>query len=137
MFMWWILNGLHENDFFMCTIPSPVKHAKINPPRLSFLQLKAMFSFINVKFSLSNILVLGLNVTHLSSIFIFSNAFLQYFLFAKRIIVFFLINFIRLSNSMAIFNIWRFNFNIYIPKYWYKCAFQFIICNGIWNTTQN
>ena len=67
------LNDLPEKYFFMCTIASLVNHSKINPPRFRFLQF----------YILANILVLGLNLTHLSSLFLFNNPFLQYFQFAK------------------------------------------------------
>ena len=70
----------------MCTIPR--KHANINPPHYSFLQLQALFLFIIVRFSLKNIIVLGLHLTHFSSFSLFNNAFLQYFLLPKRIIGF-------------------------------------------------
>lgn len=82
------LAWLTQKWVFMCTRTSLTKYAKINPPHFSFLQLLAIFLFIIVRFWMTNILVSGLNLMHLPSFFLFTNAFLQYFLFANQIIVF-------------------------------------------------
>ena len=121
----------YQKMVFLC-VQSLVKYAKINPSRFSFLQLQALFWFIIARFSLKNIIVLGLHLTHFSS-FIFNKAekYLQYFLFPKRIIGFLelaLSDFpIRSQSSIS-----EDSTLAYILPNTDITVLQFIICSGIW-----
>ena len=92
-FIWKTFRDLLFSDFLMRTMPSIVKQAWTNPLRFNFLPLKAMFSFITVKFSLMRTLVLWLkpcfSLSKFYNFLLFNRAFLQCFLFRKRTIVFF------------------------------------------------
>ena len=85
--------GLLFSDCLMRTLPSIVKQAWTNPLRFNFLHLKAMFSFISVKFSLMKTLVFWLkpcfSLSKLYNFLLFNRAFLQYFLFRKSTFDFF------------------------------------------------
>ena len=73
-------------------MPSIVKQAWTNLLCFNFLALKAIFSFITVKFSLMKSLVFWLklcfSLSKFNNFLLFNRAFLQCFLFIKRTIVF-------------------------------------------------
>ena len=93
IFIWKTFRSLLFSNFLMRTIPSIVKQAWTNPLRFNFLPLRAIFSFINVKFLLRKTLVFWLkpcfSLSKFCNFLLYSRAFLC-FLFRKRFIVFYL-----------------------------------------------
>ena len=91
--IWKIFSCLLFPDFLMPRMPSVLKQAWTNLPGFNFLQLKAMFSFINVNFLLMKTSVFWLkpsfSLSKFCNFLLFNRAFLQWFLFRKCSIVVF------------------------------------------------
>ena len=117
-------------------MPSIVKQAWTNPLRFNFLPLKAMFSFITVKFSLMKTLVFWLKLCFSLSKFcnflLFNRTFLQCFLFRKYTVFLFVA--IWFPYSITCFKIIGGNNNLNVREHWDHCFLQIPVRNMCWDS---
>ena len=139
-FIWKTFRHLLFSDFLMRTMPSVVKQAWANPLPFNFLPLRAMFSFINVKFSLMKTSVFWLkpyfSLLRFCKFLLFNRAFLQCFLFRKWTIVFLWFAAIWFSYSVTCFNIIGGNINLNVREHWDYSFLQIPLrnmCGDSWN----